>query len=307
MSEIVAEAKADLRAGARLPDGSWRGHETYLAVEEALRPRAVDDPLWDRLLSDLRRRTAKPSDDVFLHVQVLHAQADRLRAGKQDGPLAQDLRERVDRTLKTARELLDRHRQALASSPQWWVQRITVASELGETREAQRALFDEGLRRFPDFEPIVRARVRALSPARGGSEDGMMDLLDGIALMPASALKEGLYARAVLAAEDEGVLVFLDPRFQRPIWLSSTEWLLHRWPDTRLRQRYFFLACRRAEFWFANAQLDAMSLPVTDPVLVRNEATLDKCRRFATTGQPFPLQMPYRGENQTVFIRTFSR
>jgi hypothetical protein len=91
------------------------------------------------------------------------------------------------------------------------------------------------------------------------------------------------------------------------MWLSSSEWLVHRWPDTRLRQRYFFLACRRAEFSSARAQLDAMSLPVTDPVLVREAATLDRCRRFAASGNPFPLLMRYRGEDQQVLIRTFAR
>jgi hypothetical protein len=302
LDKIAADSEVDLDARTRLPDGTWRGHEAYLAVEERLRGRPLDDPLWDRLFAELKRRGAKGAGDVFLHVQILQARAASLLAGERGEAPTPEAGQGTRAALTAARDLLDQRRQVLAASPMWWTQRIAVASELGEPREEQKALFDEGMRRFPDFEPLVRARVRALSPTRGGTEDDVMDLLDSIASMPLAALKEGLYARAVFAAEDQGQLVFLDPRFQRPMWISSTEWALHRWPDTPLRQRYFFMACRKAEQAISRSQLDAMSAPVTDPVLVENAQTLDRCRRFASADAPFPLRLQYRGKTMSVFI-----
>jgi hypothetical protein len=301
-AEITARTEADLADGTRLPDGAWRGYETFMVFEEALRKRPVDDPIWRTLLPALRERSETRTGNVFLYVQALHTRAWNVRGGGYAGTVTTQKHESYRELMALARDALDRHRDALSTSPMWWAQRTTVANELGEGPARLSALFQEGVRRFPDFHPIYLTRVRALTPKWGGSEDAMLDLLDTIAAMPEPALKEGLYARATWIAENEGTPLFVDPRFKKDVWRASFDALLTRWPDTRNRQRYFFTACEMSDKALAQTQLEAFSEPVLDKELARNQALVDKCRDWAQGGESFLMGQRYRGEVRHVLV-----
>lgn len=301
-AEIVARAEADIAEGKRLSDGTWRGYETYMAFEEGLWQRPVDDPLWPALLNDLRERSQRRPGDVFLYVQALHAYAWKVRGGGVIGGVSALQRQSFGQLMAAAREALDTNRPALIASPMWFAQRTTVANELGEGQQSLRALFQEGIRRFPDFHPIVLTRVRALTPKWGGSEDALMDLLDTVAAMPEPALKEGLYARVVWVAEDEDEMLFLDPRFKPALWRASFDAMLARWPDARIRQRYFFQACEMSERAIAQSQLAAMAQPIVDKRLARNIGTIGHCREWAGSGEPFLLRVRHRGEVKEILV-----
>ncbi len=301
-AEIVARAEADLGEGTRLPDGVWRGYETYMAFEESLNTRQADDPGWEPLLNTLRDRAQARPGDVFLYVQALHARAWKVRGGGVIGTVAHEKRQSFRGFMELARDALDRNRRSLATSPMWWAQRTTVANELGEGPERLQTIFQEGLRRFPHFHPLYWTRVRSLTPKWGGSEDALMDLLDAVAAMPEPAVKEGLYARVVWAAEDEDQLLFLDPRFKKELWRASFDSLVREWPDARNRQRYFFNACEMSDKPLAATQIAALDEPVREKRLMRNQPLMDRCRDWALNDADFVMGLRYRGEKRQVFV-----
>ncbi|OWQ44697.1 hypothetical protein CDL60_22670 [Roseateles noduli] len=303
-AEIVARSEIDLAQGTRLPDGSWRGYETFIAFEQPLYRLPVEDPLWGTLLPALRERSEARAGDVFLYVQALHARAWNVRGAGYSRTVSGQQQLSFRALMELARDALDRHRATLSDSPMWWAQRTTVANELGEGPKRLQALFEEGVRRFPDFHPIYLTRVRALTPKWGGSEDAMLDLLDTIAAMPEPAMKEGLYARATWVAENEGVPLFVDPRFKKDVWLASSAALVRQWPDTRNRRRHFLTACALSEKALAQSELPALDEPVLDKDLARSGQLplLERCGRWARGSDGFLMGLQYRGKEQDLYI-----
>lgn len=302
-AEIVARAEADIAEGTRLPDGVWRGYEIYMAFEEPLRTRPVDDPIWEHLMPALKERAQRRTGDVFLYVQAIHARAWNIRGGGVSRTVTAQRYEHFREWMGLARDALDRNRAALQDSPMWWAQRITVANELGEGPERLRALFQGGVSRFPDFHPLYWTTVRALTPKWGGSEDALMDLLDTVAAMPEPALKEGLYARILWAAETEDEPLFLDPRFKKAVWAASFGALVQRWPDTWNRQRLFFTACELADKPLAAAHVESLDRPLEEKQLQRNHSLVEDCRVWARGGDLFLMGLTYRGKKRDVLVK----
>ena len=302
--DIVARADADLAKATRLPDGSWRGYETYIQFERALmETRAGDDAFWNKLLTTLRQRAEKRPADVFLYVQALHARAWLVRGGGYASHVPASQRHSFRQLMDLARTALDKRSATLAISPIWWAQRTTVANELGEGSDKLSALFEEGVRRFPDFHPLYLTRMRALTPKWGGSEDAMLDLLDRIAAIDGPAREEGLYARAFWVAENEGELVNLDPRFKKDAWRAAVDVIAARWADVGNRQRFFMNGCELSDRALAKDHVDAMDAPIVDELMQLNGGLIDSCRKWAASGEVFLMGVRYRGKDQHLLVQ----
>jgi hypothetical protein len=65
--------------------------------------------------------------------------------------------------------VLEKCKAACSSSPAWYEYSIAVGTDLGLPEKRLRALFDEGIRKFPGYNGIYFAYIRHLTPVWGGS------------------------------------------------------------------------------------------------------------------------------------------
>jgi hypothetical protein len=115
-----------------------------------------------------------------------------------------------------AQAILDDVAQRGRDEPHWYTSSIGVGLDGEESRDAMRATFDAGARRFPSYEPLYRAMLRVLMPRWGGSSAEVADFVEQQA---SSARPDSTYARLYteyVGMEGDDVDVFDDSRVDWP-------------------------------------------------------------------------------------------
>ncbi|HEY1396813.1 hypothetical protein [Roseateles sp.] len=239
---------ADVRGQVRLPGGEWRSALALDEARAALARRAVVEGGWASLLTALRNEADRRPAVHLLHADALRAAAWSLRVNAGEGNLPPQVLTAFLQRLRQARDVLDQHRSALAALPDWHVLRMAVSFDLGEPDAKRQRLFEDAVARFPRYHAIYAERLRQLSPAWGGNEDAMLDLLDQVARAkdPAAA-DEGMYARLVWEADRLGVLLMVEPRIDAKALNGAIDRLAERDPVQDNLQPFFLMRCLRGD------------------------------------------------------------
>jgi hypothetical protein len=66
-------------------------------------------------------------------------------------------------------KVLKDHERLSSANPIWYHQALYIAGDLGQTGPELRRLFDEGLRKFPDYFALHHVYMRSMVPRWGGS------------------------------------------------------------------------------------------------------------------------------------------
>jgi hypothetical protein len=276
---IEQRVEQDLRSRVRLADGLWRASVEYAGFHDALIAQAKEPRDLDQAIEQTRRLAATMPSAWLLNVEARLARAWKARGtGYVDTVSARGLAAYREDERK-ARDVLDRHKASLATSPIWYSLRLSIDNELGETGRASAAIFEEGRKRYPTYHAICFARMRSLVPKWGGSRDQMLDLLDDVA-QSSEARAEAIYVRLIAYADGEGYYLIHSPRIDAAAFHDSVLTLASTYPDRQNTQTMFMLACERSDKDTAKSVLPVLGDVLPD-LWRRNLPLYGTCKDWA--------------------------
>jgi len=245
-AEIVHQIDVDGRQGTRISSGVWRSTVKMASFSEVLTAKAKAEGDWAPLLAALRSQARQQPAVWLLYADALNAQAWAVRGGGFAHQVRPEAMARFREIGRASRDTLDRHRALLSAMPEWYVLRLRVALETGETEAVRRRLFVEGMLRFPRYLQLYLTRLRDLLPAWGGSQEEILDLFNQIARSSDPAIaEEGLYARLAWYAEQVRSGVLREPTLDGAAFDRAVDAVLDRYPTQRNLQRFFVMQCQR--------------------------------------------------------------
>jgi hypothetical protein len=184
--------------------------------------------------------------------------------------------------LAQAGRILAETRSAGRESPIWYWTALVVAGSTGEPEARMDAIFEEAVKRFPDFLPIYYTRMNYLLPQWGGDFDQVDRFVkrsvERTRAQEGAAFYVWLYLDVI--RKSPGDDPFTDMRVEWPTLRKAFEDLVGRYPDPWNKNLFATYACR------------ARDRDTTVKLLVElgNDAklgawapgvTTESCRRFA--------------------------
>jgi hypothetical protein len=150
-----------------------------------------------------------------------------------------------------AEAVLEDIRDRSEEEPLWYTLAVDVRLDLGETLGEIRSVFDDGIRKFPNFLPLYRAALRALMPRWGGSYEKVNELIDDAASGRDSATGAQMYARlywSYASLEGDDVDIFTDGKADWARMSEGFDLMLRQYPDSDyLINGYAYMACRAGD------------------------------------------------------------
>jgi hypothetical protein len=246
---LLDEADQALKSRERIVDGRWKLALLLGGMRRGFE-RAVHSPEdWATLEKSLRAQAAAhpESPNAWLLVAVLedsHAWALRGPGNAPEVPaMGFDAFKRYN---ERARTVLEEH--PARANPAWFALRIKVGGELHETDEALDRLFDDAIRREPDYQQTWFSRVTFLEPQWGGSVEAVVRLANRGAKDLSPAEGRGMMARVLWLVRDSGVTEALTHRdVDWNVLKASMDDVIRRYPDDWNAQPFLFEACARSD------------------------------------------------------------
>lgn len=236
---------------ARFPDGRWVLPVFYDALDDGLSRAATGEADWTRYEQALTAMTERRPDSstAWLMLATLHlSHAWSVRGGGTIDTVDDASLARFRALLARARALLDQHKEALVSNPQWYAMRLDIGGASSESRANVQAIFDEGVQRWPAYQPIWLTRLHYLAPKWGGSTAQMVDLVARAGRTPTETDGVGLVARLLWAADrDDALDLVRQPGIDWPLVKKSQDDVLDRYPDNVNVQLAVLEACHRPD------------------------------------------------------------
>src|SRR6185312_8266902 len=149
--------------------------------------------------------------------------------------------------LKKADALMEEIRPRSKNYPAWYSRRITILLDLGRKAEA-RKIFEEGARRFPEYQKIYLSMARAYEPKWGGSEESYEEFANEAARMTHNFEGMGMYARIYAKVDGRYGIPFDPENSEFPSWEklhAGYEDLMKKYPNSNWNMNmYASVACR---------------------------------------------------------------
>jgi hypothetical protein len=283
---LDAQADAWRRSGARVADGRWKLSLLYEGMDEGLPEILADETRRHALeaaVDDFAVLHPKSANAGLFQAKVFEAEGWAARGTGLANTLPPGAWARFRAAMGQAREALDRGRGAMAANPQWYVERIEVATYLGEDPAASAALLREGSARAPRYLPLWLAALARATPRWGGSERATMAFVnEANRAAPEEARADGLYATLAWAASPGYPGLLDDPTLDWPAMRLSMDALVRRYPAERNAQKLFFMSCRRADKAQALKLLPLIRQPASEEALGhRNAPAFQQCLDWA--------------------------
>lgn len=136
--------------------------------------------------------------------------------------------------LAGARNVLDESKGRAAANPLWYYAMLQIATDEGWREEDFDAVYEEALKRYPDFFIFYFAKARHLLPKWGGDMDNYDDFVNRTVQATRATDGVSMYARLYWSydgAQVEGNL-FAESRANWPRMKKGFEDLMARYPDS---------------------------------------------------------------------------
>jgi hypothetical protein len=277
---------ASWRNRERLKDGTW----TLQKLVDGYATLLLRADQWEEQLSVLRKwRTRSPTSLAAALIEARYWIAySRFTLGKDPAAkLPPGAREIAAKRAATARSRLQASKRYAKTNPLWYYEMLGVATLERWPYAKRKALFDEAVRTYPDFDPIYVAMAASFAPHWGGSLAQHQEFVDLAVAQTKPRQGENLYA--ILYWNLSNIERDKDPFTELDIpWVKMKAGftsLLERYPDSEWNLHNFAaFACRAG---------DAKSLTTLLPRLSEDAAnrmrgawtdayTFEYCRNLVT-------------------------
>jgi hypothetical protein len=161
-----------------------------------------------------------------------------------------------------ARAALDDAQFRGPSDPLWFVLRLNTSLDLSEDQDAMARLFSTAIARYPNYVPLLTARLRILMPRWDGSYDGVESLINwaarrhgvegtGLILTHQGSSEESMYARlysSYASLEGDQTDFYTAGKMRWPEVQMGFDELLEQFPHSdALLNDYAYMACREGD------------------------------------------------------------
>jgi hypothetical protein len=191
---------------ARWPSGVLKSQHSYEAIRLAVahngrRPEASYVVLRQLSAEWVKQQGASAAAHVA-HAIVLREHAAQALVGSMlNSEVSSQKSLFILRTRETYRYLLD-VKDIGSQEPQWYAELIANAVNLGENRAVIAGFFQEGVKRFPNYDPIYTAMASTSVPAKGGSIDAMQAVAAAAEMQSALEQRSAVLGRLYLHFSD---------------------------------------------------------------------------------------------------------
>ncbi|MEQ1514738.1 MAG: DUF4034 domain-containing protein [Lysobacteraceae bacterium] len=166
--------------------------------------------------------------------------------------------------LSRAQRYLDSESRVASRYPEYYTLKLFVAKGLGDDRKIVDAIFEEGTRRFPGYDPLYFSMVDYLLPKWHGDADQVEAFARDAVMRSRRTEGQGMYARIYwVAAQSQ----FEDALFRE----SGVHWkqmrdgfedVIKRYPDQWNLQNYAHFACQAGDLKTLRKLLPRIERPV---------------------------------------------
>jgi hypothetical protein len=212
--------------------------------------------LWDERhdesfaaqFEEWRQKIPQSSVEPVVEAMQIDAMAWRARGRGYSSTVADEgWRLFNERTEKAWRFLME-HKKESSSIPTWYEVALTVGDDADKPDDELRALFEEGIRKFPGYHPIYFSYTRHFSPRWGGNYESADEFIRKQVTAKTNPEGEVLYARLYwLIDQYTGAPqdFFEASLVSWPRMRAGFELLMKQYPDSKWNQANFAMfACR---------------------------------------------------------------
>lgn len=304
-AELEARAEDLWQNKTRSPSGVWQQSLFYTAMGKGFEASIANDAAWksvDKTLSLLAKQRPRSRSATLIHSTAIQQNAWRLRGLGFASTTTPEGRAAFKREILRARALLDSRKVDLSVNPEWFAQRILLATYSAEGPVAVERLFAEAVQLEPLYYQTYFNTLFFYSPRWGGSLDQMAAFMNRS--IKYTTAKEGLsmYARLAWFADGNGdYQVIEEPAVDWEIMKKSFDDVLNSFPDDWNAQQFLLMACTRPDLSTAKRLVRFVKEEPSAALLGRNVSLFRSCRDLALgTGRPFVVRDRTTGEMKEV-------
>src|SRR5262245_2948669 len=166
--EALVESLAASRE--RADDGQLQLYKLTTAVYDHLRSRRQDkDELYRDGLTEYRQKCPKSAFAPVVQAMHLNAMAWRARGNGYSSTVTDEGWALFKERNKEAWKVIQASKKDGARMPTWYEEAIDVGLDANIPSDELMEIFNEGIERFPGYEPIYYALIRQFAPVWGGS------------------------------------------------------------------------------------------------------------------------------------------
>jgi hypothetical protein len=243
LEERVATALANLND---LPDGTSTYSGIFAGISDLAEYGGLPPEMLLERFADWRRRYTKSAVPDLLESDLYQELAWAARgSGFAKSVRAQDwalFRYRIH----LAQAILDAVAPRASEHPYWYTQSIHVGLDGTTSVESLRTIFDDGARRFPEYQPLYASMLRVLMPRWQGSAEAVADFIEEVSRFRDDSIYAQLYAIYADLEGDQGN-VFDGPADWGRM-RAGLQQLQARYPESDfILNQFAYLACRQGD------------------------------------------------------------
>ena len=164
---LLLDADRFQKSQERFPDGRWKLAVFYRGLRDGFSDHAIREADWTRYqltLTALANRHPASSNGWLMLAALHDSHAWAVRGGGYSNTVSDDANARFAALLEQSREVLNKHKAALSSNPQWYAQRIAIGGSAGDDARELDAIFEEGVRKEPGYQQTWFNRLHFMTP-----------------------------------------------------------------------------------------------------------------------------------------------
>lgn len=289
----------------RSASGVWQQSLLHGGIASGLESSIADEATWqsmDRELSAWSAGRGRSLSALIIYAQAIQQNAWRLRGRGFASTTTAAGREAFQREMRRARSILDNNKARLQSNPEWYAQRISLATYLSEGDSSVERLFLEAVKLEPFYYENFFVTLFHYSPRWGGSHDAMAAFMNRALKYATPAEGASMYARLAWYAEGGGDHeVIYSKAIDWKTMSKSFEDVLRVFPDDWNAQQFLMMACDRPDVATAKRIVPYVKEGPSEALLRKNVPVFEMCRDLALgKGEPFLMRDPTTGEMRLV-------
>ena len=176
--DLEAALSGMIKERPRMPDGRWQIEAIPSVLSQDIQARGMSEDEALRDVVEWKRELPKSAQASLFEAITWTALGWAARGTTYSNGVTGAGGALFDRRLGIAAQVLADCKTSSDSNPLWYLQSLVVARSLGWPEARVRALYDEGIGKFPDFDALSRSMVTFLSPRWGGSYTKVRALID---------------------------------------------------------------------------------------------------------------------------------
>lgn len=289
---------------SRLADGRWKLAIFFAAIDEALPDVIQSAPrraTFETELADYMKQHPESMNAPLILAKTAQAIGWAARGQGMANTVTDKGWRTFNLTMRTAAAILDEHRARLSKHPEWYCQRLLVATYLHDPDPVARRIFDDGMRVEPAYLSLYFTMQMRLSAQWHGSNQSLMAFINDVGLRSPAAAKEGLYARMLWYGSTLYSRIELDPTLDWKAVRRGMDAIVKSYPAERNVQKMFFIACAHPDKEQARKLLPAIHQEPLREVLTNNVPVYRLCVEWAGGKlDQFIMRDPETGEDRLI-------